>query len=77
MSELVRLDVEPPVAVITLDRADRLNALTYPMIAAFRRAVDEARDAADAAVRTRLEKSPDEAERIEAMLKARRDGGAR
>ena len=42
MSELVRLDVEPPVAVITLDRADRLNALTYPMIAAFRRAVDEA-----------------------------------
>ena len=42
MSELVRLDIEPPVAVITLDRADRLNALTYPMIAAFRHAVDAA-----------------------------------
>lgn len=40
--DLVRLDVEPPVAVITLDRAERLNALTYPMIAAFRRAVDAA-----------------------------------
>lgn len=42
MSELVRLDVEPPVAVVTLDRADRLNALTYPMIAAVRRAIDAA-----------------------------------
>jgi enoyl-CoA hydratase/carnithine racemase len=42
VSELIRLDIEPPVAVITLDRADRLNALTYPMIAAFRRAIDEA-----------------------------------
>ena len=39
MSEFVRLDIEPPVAVITLDRADRLNALTYPMIGEFLRAV--------------------------------------
>ena len=41
-TELVRLDIGPPVALVTLDRADRLNALTYPMIASFRRAIDTA-----------------------------------
>lgn len=41
-TELVRLDIDPPVALVTLDRADRLNALTYPMIASFRRAIDTA-----------------------------------
>ena len=41
MSEL-RYEVEDPVALITLDRPDKLNALTYPMLAAFREAVNEA-----------------------------------
>ncbi len=44
MSEFVRLDIEPPVAVVTLDRADRLNALTYPMIGEFLRAIAAAVD---------------------------------
>lgn len=38
----VRYEVEDPVAVITLDRPEKLNALTYPMLSAFRRAVFEA-----------------------------------
>ena len=38
----IRYEVDDPVAVITLDRPETLNALTYPMLAAFRQAVDEA-----------------------------------
>jgi enoyl-CoA hydratase/carnithine racemase len=41
MSDL-RYEVDDPVALITLDRPETLNALTYPMLAAFRRAVDDA-----------------------------------
>jgi enoyl-CoA hydratase/carnithine racemase len=47
MSE-IRYEVEDPVAVITLDRPEKLNALTYPMLRDFRNAVNEA--AADRAV---------------------------
>jgi len=35
-------DVDDPVATITLNRPATLNALTYPMLAAFREAVDSA-----------------------------------
>lgn len=35
-------EVDDPVALITLDRPATLNAFTLPMLAAFRRAVDEA-----------------------------------
>lgn len=38
----IRYEVDDPVALITLDRPDKLNALTYPMLAAFREAVNEA-----------------------------------
>ncbi len=38
----LRYDVDDPVATITLDRPATLNALTSPMLAAFRRAVDAA-----------------------------------
>jgi enoyl-CoA hydratase/carnithine racemase len=47
MSE-IRYEVEDPVALITLDRPEKLNALTYPMLRDFREAVKEA--AADRAV---------------------------
>jgi enoyl-CoA hydratase/carnithine racemase len=47
MSE-IRYEIEDPVAVITLDRPEKLNALTYPMLRDFREAVNEA--AADRAV---------------------------
>jgi enoyl-CoA hydratase/carnithine racemase len=38
----IRYQVDDPVAVITLDRPDKLNALTYPMLAEFREAVTSA-----------------------------------
>ena len=38
----VALTLDPPVAVIRLERPDQLNAFTYPMLAALRRAVDTA-----------------------------------
>jgi len=38
----IRYEVDDPVALITLDRPDKLNALTYPMLGAFRSAVNEA-----------------------------------
>jgi enoyl-CoA hydratase/carnithine racemase len=38
----IRYEVEDPVALITLDRPDKLNALTYPMLSEFRQAVQEA-----------------------------------
>jgi enoyl-CoA hydratase/carnithine racemase len=44
----IRYEVEDPVALITLDRPSKLNALTYPMLRSFREAVNEA--AADRAV---------------------------
>jgi enoyl-CoA hydratase/carnithine racemase len=47
MSE-IRYEVADPVALITLDRPEKLNALTYPMMRDFRAAVNEA--AADRAV---------------------------
>lgn len=39
MDELVQYEVTDPVAVITLNRPEKLNALTYPMLSAFRAAV--------------------------------------
>ncbi len=47
MSE-IRYEVADPVALITLDRPEKLNALTYPMLRDFRQAVNEA--SADRAV---------------------------
>jgi enoyl-CoA hydratase/carnithine racemase len=44
----IRYEVDDPVALITLDRPDKLNALTYQMLADIREAVDAA--AADPAV---------------------------
>jgi enoyl-CoA hydratase/carnithine racemase len=38
----IRYEVDDPVALITLNRPDKPNALTYPMLTAFRHAVDEA-----------------------------------
>lgn len=38
----VTFEVDDPVGLITLDRPDKLNALTYPMLGAFREAVDAA-----------------------------------
>jgi enoyl-CoA hydratase/carnithine racemase len=38
----IRYEVEDPVALITLDRPDKLNALTYPMLSELRQAVNEA-----------------------------------
>ena len=38
----VRYEVVDPVATITLDRPDKLNALTHPMMASIRTAVDAA-----------------------------------
>ena len=39
---MIRVEVDDPVCTITLDRPETLNALTYPMLAAFREAVDAA-----------------------------------
>ena len=44
----IRYEVDDPVALITLDRPDKLNALTHGMLAELRQAVDRA--AADPAV---------------------------
>jgi len=38
----IRCEIDDPVALITLDRPDKLNALTYPMLAEFRAAVERA-----------------------------------
>jgi enoyl-CoA hydratase/carnithine racemase len=38
----LRFEIDDPVALITLDRPATLNALTYPMLGAFREAVDAA-----------------------------------
>jgi enoyl-CoA hydratase/carnithine racemase len=38
----IRYEVQDPVALITLDRPDKLNALTHPMLSEFRQAVHEA-----------------------------------
>jgi enoyl-CoA hydratase/carnithine racemase len=38
----IRYEVDDPVALITLDRPDKLNALTHPMLGAFREAVTAA-----------------------------------
>ena len=40
----IRYEVDDPVATITLDRPETLNALTHPMLAAFREAVEAAAD---------------------------------
>lgn len=40
--EFIRYEVQDPVATITLDRPEKLNALTYPMLAELRDAVDRA-----------------------------------
>lgn len=44
----IRYEVDDPVALVTLDRPDKLNALTHPMLRGLREAVDAA--AADPAV---------------------------
>ena len=41
MAELL-YEIDDPVATITLNRPETLNALTYPMLGAFREAVDDA-----------------------------------
>jgi enoyl-CoA hydratase/carnithine racemase len=38
----IRCEIDDPVALITLDRPDKLNALTYPILAEFRAAVERA-----------------------------------
>ena len=48
MFEHVVYQVEDPVAFVTLDRPEKLNALTFPMLREFREAMDQA--AADPAV---------------------------
>jgi enoyl-CoA hydratase/carnithine racemase len=46
MSDELRVEIDDPVCTITLSRPATLNALTYPMLGAFREAVDAAaRDA--------------------------------
>lgn len=42
MSDELRVEIDDPVCTITLDRPATLNALTYPMLGAFRGAVDAA-----------------------------------
>lgn len=48
MGDGIQVETADPVALIRLERPEKLNALTYPMLAAIRRAVDAA--AADPAV---------------------------
>src|SRR5262245_9177485 len=49
MSDLVLYQLQPPAAVVTLNRPDKRNALSRGLIAALGEAVERARD--DAAVR--------------------------
>jgi enoyl-CoA hydratase/carnithine racemase len=42
MSDEIQVEITDPVALIRLNRPDKLNALTYPMLAELRRAVDDA-----------------------------------
>ena len=42
MSDEILYDVTDPVATIRLNRPDKLNAMTYPMLRALRSAVDAA-----------------------------------
>jgi enoyl-CoA hydratase len=44
MSDEILYEVADPVATIRLNRPDKLNALTYPMLRALREAVDSASD---------------------------------
>jgi enoyl-CoA hydratase/carnithine racemase len=37
----IEVEIEDPVAVIRLNRPEKLNAVTYPMLAEIRRAIDE------------------------------------
>jgi len=48
MSDQILVEIADPVALIRLNRPEKLNALTYPMLAALRKAIDDA--AADPAV---------------------------
>jgi enoyl-CoA hydratase/carnithine racemase len=38
----IQVEIDDPVCTITLDRPETLNALTYPMLGAFREAIDAA-----------------------------------
>ena len=42
MSDEILVEIADPVATIRLNRPDKLNALTYPMLAELRRAIDAA-----------------------------------
>jgi enoyl-CoA hydratase/carnithine racemase len=42
MSDELLVEIDDPVCTITLNRPETLNALTYPMLGAFRTAVDDA-----------------------------------
>jgi enoyl-CoA hydratase/carnithine racemase len=42
MSDEIQVEIADPVALIRLNRPDKLNALTYPMLAELRRAIDDA-----------------------------------
>jgi enoyl-CoA hydratase/carnithine racemase len=42
MSDELLVEIDDPVCTITLNRPETLNALTYPMLGAFREAVDDA-----------------------------------
>ncbi len=42
VTDHVSSTIEPPVAIVRMERAGQLNALTYPMLAAIRRAIDAA-----------------------------------
>jgi enoyl-CoA hydratase/carnithine racemase len=42
VTDELRVEIDDPVCTITLDRPATLNALTYPMLGAFREAVDAA-----------------------------------
>lgn len=42
MSDALLVEIDDPVCTITLNRPETLNALTYPMLGAFRAAVDDA-----------------------------------
>jgi enoyl-CoA hydratase/carnithine racemase len=42
MSDELLVEIDDPVCTITLNRPETLNALTYPMLGAFRSAVDDA-----------------------------------
>ena len=42
MSDEIQVEIADPVALIRLNRPEKLNALTYPMLAELRRAIDDA-----------------------------------